>query len=374
MIYFDNAATTFPKPQSVYKAVNDALRLYGGNPGRSGHYLAREASSIIYRCREGISELLGGSPEGVVLTLNATSALNIAMSVLRKKRGRILISSFEHNAVYRRAYAMGNFSVFDARGSDDEVMRSFISSCDRDIGLVVCVHSSNLCAKTLPITRIGAYCRIRGIPFIVDASQSLGREVVSISDSCADAICGPSHKGLYGIQGCGFIQFSDKRIADAGNIRTFFHGGNGVDSLERKMPDFLPERLEAGTLPTPAAASLCSGIDFVKNVGIDEIGHKEATLGKKLTEGLSVIKNAEIYGREYGYGGNVLFNIGEADPEAVSDYLDSEGICVRGGYHCCPLGHCSLNTPNGGAVRVSFSAFNTDDEVDKLLCLLNKHK
>ena len=140
------------------------------------------------------------------------------------------------------------------------------------------------------------------------------------------------------------------------------------------MPDFLPERLEAGTLPTPAAASLCSGINFVKNIGIDEIAQKEATLGKKLIDGLSVIKNAEIYGREYGYGGNVLFNMGEADPEAVSSYLDFEGICVRGRYHCCPLGHRSLNTPNGGAVRVSFSVFNTEDEVDSLLYLLNKYK
>jgi selenocysteine lyase/cysteine desulfurase len=317
---------------------------------------------------------LGGSPEGVVLTLNATAAINVAMSVLRKNGGRILISSFEHNAVYRRAAAMGNFSIFDASGEDDDVMRSFVTSCGRDVGLVVCLHQSNICSKKLPVNKIGAYCKKRGIPFVVDASQSLGREALSISECHADAICGPSHKGLYGIQGCGFIQFSDERITDANRIRTFFHGGNGVDSLETKMPDFLPERLEAGTLPTPAAASLYAGIEFVLNEGVENIAYKESILGRNLTEGLSVIKNAIMYGSEYGYGGTVLFNIGEADSETLSDYLDQSGFCVRGGYHCAPLGHRMLKTPIGGAVRVSFSVFNTENEVDRLLYVLNKYK
>ena len=374
MIYFDNAATTFPKPKSVYKAVNDAIYLYGGNPGRSGHYLSRQASSIIYNCREKVAEILRGSPEGVVLTLNATSAINIAMSVLRKNGGRVLISSFEHNSVYRRAAAMGNFSVFDASGSDDEIMRSFTSLCGRDVGLVTCVHQSNICAKKLPINRIGAYCKKRGIPFVVDASQSLGREELTISECGADAVCGPSHKGLYGVQGCGFIQFSDRRIADTSGIKTFFHGGNGVDSLESKMPDYLPERLEAGTLPTPAAASLGAGIDYVLNEGIDNIAYRESLLSKKLTEGLSVIKNSVVYGDKYGYGGTVLFNITSSDPENVSEYLDDNDIYVRSGYHCCPLGHRSLKTPDGGAVRVSFSAFNTESEVDRLLYVLSKYK
>ena len=374
MIYFDNAATTFPKPQSVYKAVNDAMCLYGGNPGRSGHYYSREASRLIYKCRESIAGLLDGQPEAVVLTMNATSAINTAMSVLRKSRGRVLISSFEHNAVYRHAVAMGNYSVFDARGSDDDVCKSLLSSLDRNVGLVVCVHSSNICSKKLPVNRIGAICKKRGIPFIIDASQGLGKGCISISESGADAICGPSHKGLYGIQGCGFIQFSNKYIDNAVLLRTFFHGGNGVDSLSGKMPDFLPERLEAGTLPTPAAASLNAGIDSVLSIGIDEIFSKECQLGKELTEGLSVINGAKVYGKEYGYGGVVLFNIGSHSSEAVAEYLDDNGICVRGGYHCCPLGHRSLNTPDGGAVRVSFSHFNSIGEVDKLLLLLSRYK
>lgn len=373
MIYFDNAATTFQKPQSVYKAVNDAICLYGGNPGRSGHFLSREASGIIYRCRERIAELLGGKPEAAVLTSNATSAINMAMSVLRKSRGKVLISSFEHNAVYRHAVAMGNYLIFDASGTDDDIMRSFASLCKRDIGLVACIHASNICSKVLPVSRIGAYCKRMGIPFVVDASQSVGREKLSINDCCADAICGPSHKGLYGIQGGGFIQFADKYVENAGVLKTFFHGGNGVNSLEQKMPDFLPERLEAGTLPTPAAASLAAGIEFVTNMGIEEIAYKEVTLSKKLTEGLSVMSNAVVYGSEYGYGGIVLFNIGNADSETIANYLDSNGICVRGGYHCCPLGHRSLNTLNSGAVRVSFSVFNTENEVDKLLTVLNKY-
>lgn len=370
MIYLDNAATTFPKPRRVIEEFIRAVRLYGGNPGRSSHYLSRQAARIVYETREEIASLFGGQPENVVFTLNATYALNIAINSLRKKNGLVLISNFEHNAVLRPVAYGGEYEVFDASGSDDEVVCAFTSALSFKPSLVVCNHASNLCGKVLPVERIGKICHENGIPFIIDASQSAGRRSLSLRDTYADAICAPGHKGLYGTQGSGFVIFADKYRGDASVLSPFVHGGNGVNSLEPFMPDFLPERFEGGTLPTPAIAALCAGIKEVKRITIQNIEYLENALGRRLIEGLSVINGVTVYGN-YG-GGTVLFNVDGASSETLAHQLDENGICVRAGYHCCPLGHLTLKTPQGGAVRVSVSVYNTRYDVDRLLTVLNK--
>ncbi|MBE6581974.1 MAG: aminotransferase class V-fold PLP-dependent enzyme [Ruminococcaceae bacterium] len=370
MIYLDNAATTFPKPRSVSVAYNNAVRLYGGNPGRSSHYLSRQAARIVYETREEIASLFDGQPENVVFTLNATYALNIAINALRKKNGLVLISNFEHNAVLRPVAYGGEYEVFDASGSDDEVITAFTSALAFKPSLVVCNHISNLCGKVLPVERIGKICHDNGIPFIIDASQSAGRRNLSLRDTYADAICAPGHKGLYGTQGSGFAIFADKYRETASELLPFVHGGNGVNSLEPFMPDFLPERFEGGTLPTPAIAALCAGIKEVKRITVPNIEYLENALGRRLIEGLSVIKGITVYGN-YG-GGTVLFNLDGRSSESVAHQLDENGICVRAGYHCCPLGHRTLNTPQGGAVRASVSVFNTKYDIDRLLTVLSK--
>ncbi len=371
MIYLDNAATSFPKPKSVINEYNRAVRIYGGNPGRSSHYLSREAARIVYQCREEIASLFGGLPENVVFTLNATYALNIAINALRKKGGTALISSFEHNAVLRSIFAGGPYEVFDASGSDDETLRSFTAALGCKPTLVVCNHVSNLCGKTLPVERIGRICKDYGIPFIIDASQSAGHRRISLGDTFADAICAPGHKGLYGTQGSGFIIFADKYRDSGERLAPFVYGGNGVNSLEESMPDFLPERFEGGTLPTPSLAALCAGIMEIKRITLPNIEYVENSLGRRLINGLSVIKDAVIYGGEYG-GGTVLFNMKGIPPERLASMLDENGICVRAGYHCCPLGHKSLSVPDGGAVRASISVFNSRYDIDRLLSVLNK--
>ncbi len=370
MIYLDNAATTFPKPKSVMAAVHDTIRLYGGNPGRSSHYLSRRAAGIVYETREEIASLFGGQPENVVFTLNATYALNIAINALRKKGGLVLISNFEHNAVLRPVAAGGEYEVFDASGSDDEVISAFTSALSFKPSLVVCNHISNLCGKILPVERIGRICYDNGIPFIIDASQSAGRRSVSLRDTFADAVCAPGHKGLYGTQGSGFVIFADKYRDSASGLFPFVHGGNGVNSLEPFMPDFLPERYEGGTLPTPAIAALGAGIKEVKRIGLQNIEYVENALGRRLTEGLKEIEGVTVYG-DYG-GGTVLFNVDGVQSEAVAHQLDRNGIFVRAGYHCCPLGHSTLKTPQGGAVRASFSVYNTKYDIDRLLLSLYK--
>ena len=366
MIYLDNAATTYPKPESVYRAAERCVREEGGNPGRSSHLLSRRAAMAIYSCREAVAELFGGLPEHVVFTVNATYALNLAIRALARPRSQILISGIEHNAVLRPVAALPSceYDVFDARGGDEAVLRSFLGKLTKSTSLVVCNHVSNLCGLTMPIDRIGAVCRQRGIPFVVDASQSAGRLPITLDGCHADAICAPGHKGLYGIQGSGFVIFADRYRERGGALRVFLAGGNGVDSLVTAMPDFLPERFEAGTLPTPAIASLEAGIREVLRRGVRRIGAYEEALGDRLRKGLATIRGVTLYGAETG-GGTVLFNAGSLPSEQVGEWLDEKGICVRSGFHCCPLGHRTLATPPHGAVRASVSMFTGEGEIDE---------
>jgi len=219
---------------------------------------------------------------------------------------------------------------------------------------------------TMPVEMIGAICQKRGIAFVVDASQSAGRLPLSLKGCHADAICAPGHKGLYGLQGSGFAIFADRYRESAGSLRTILAGGNGVDSLVTAMPDFLPERLEAGTLPTPAIASLEAGIREVLRRGVANIGAQEEALVRRLRDGLAAINGITLYGAETG-GGTVLFNVGDLPSERVGEMLDQRGICVRSGFHCCPLGHRTLGTPRHGAVRASVSMFTREREIDETI-------
>lgn len=367
MIYLDNAATTFPKPEAIYRAADRCARRHGGNPGRGSHKLAVAAAKEIFACREAVAGLFSGDPENVVLTLNATYALNLAIRSLYRSGGEIVISGIEHNAVLRPVAATGaEYRVFDPSGGDAEAVSSFLSCLTPRTSLCVCNHVSNICGLTLPADRIGRICRERGIKFIIDASQSAGMKELDIGKCYADAICAPGHKGLFGIQGSGFVLFAHGYSGTAEELREFVYGGNGVNSLDTIMPDFLPERFEAGTLPAPAAASLSAGIRWVTSRGISGIGEYEEFLGERLKNGLQNLRGVTVYGAEYR-GGTVLFNIDGITSERVGEMLDKSGICVRCGYHCCPLGHRLLGTADGGAVRASFSALSTVRDADALL-------
>ncbi len=375
MIYLDNAATTFPKPEAVYREAELCARRWCGNPGRSSHKLSVASARAIYSCREEIAELFGGKPENVVFTLNATYALNLAINALYRPGGEILISGIEHNAVLRPVAALKDcrYSIFDAVGGDDAVMKSLTDHLTAKTSLVVCNHVSNICGITLPVEKIGALCERRGIRFIIDASQSAGIKKLDINRCRADVICAPGHKGLYGLQGSGFALFSGKCGDVAANLPEFIFGGNGVNSLESVMPDFLPERFEAGTLPTPAIAGLKEGIAEVKKIGVGVIDEYESELAGKLRDMLMNTPGVTVYARECT-GGTVLFNLNDVPSERVSEMLDREGICVRSGFHCCPLAHKQLETGKNGAVRASFSIFNRMKEVSAFVSALGKIK
>ncbi len=370
LIYFDNAATGYPKPHSVKKAVLRAFDDYGGNPGRSGHALSSAASKAVYRCREEVCKLIGyDAPERVVFTLNATHALNIAIKGIAEPNSHIIISNLEHNSVYRPVYSLSSdssnhiaFSVFDAvSNNDDAVIESFISAIREDTKLAVVTHSSNICGKILPIKQIADECHKRGIKIIVDASQTMGHIDILFDEINADVICTAGHKGLYGPPGTGFAVFAKDT-----DPKAIIEGGNGLVSSLPVMGNYLPEKLEAGTVNTTGICGLCESIRFIREKGINSIAENCALIDRFVCEELSRL-GANVYSKFSVKTPITLFNIPGLSADRVVEYLDNNGICVRGGIHCAPLAHKALFTGKNGAVRVSYGYANTMNEAYRFI-------
>ena len=298
-VYLDNAATTYPKPREVYDTVKDCLLNKGGNAGRGAHPLAMAAAEEIYLCRKQAASLFGARTQNVIFTLNTTYALNMVIKGVLKAGDHALCSDLEHNSVYRPLCRLKDdgiidFDVFNTFPNlDYSTPDMIISAIDKLIRpntrLLVCTHASNVCPITLPIREIGAYCRERGIFFAVDGAQSAGIYPVDVAEMHIDALCLPSHKGLYGPQGGGMIILGE-------NIRlsTLIEGGNGVDSLLGTMSDEPPERYECGTLPTHVIAGLRRGLEFVGSVGIDNISAHEQGLCARAKAGLISLPHIKV--------------------------------------------------------------------------------
>lgn len=374
MIYLDNAATTFPKPRVVVDAVSECLSDYCGNPGRAGHALSVRAAEAVYSCREAVASFFGSdAPENVVFSENATGALNLALHGMLRRGDHVLISGIEHNAVLRPVHAMlgegVTYSVYPASPDPDEVMRGLEKRLRPNTRLVVACHASNICGIVLPLTEIGAFCEKHRLRFVVDASQSAGKIPVDIEKSGADAICAPGHKGLYGPPGVGFVLFGERYRGENGKkLRPLLSGGSGSRSKEAEMPPFLPDRLEAGTLPLPAIAGLEAGIRAVTSIGPERLAEYEGELAEKSAVGLSDIPGVRVWLPDLvRNNGIVLFTADGIPPEEAARRLDEKGICVRAGYHCAPLAHGTVGTTEGGAVRASFSMYNTERDVSALV-------
>ncbi len=380
-IYLDNAATSFPKPERVYKEVDNCLRTYCGNPGRSAHRLAMESSEKIYECRERLASFFSvRSPERIIFTQNTTYALNMAIKGLTNRGDHILISDMEHNSVYRPVAALekigyADYSVFktvsDGRPlSPDEIRHSILSLIrPGQTKLLICAHVPNVSSAVRPIELIGDICRRNGIIFILDAAQSAGHIRIDMKQANVDILCAPGHKGLFGIQGCGFMILSE----DCPKLSTLIEGGNGLNSLEADMPEMLPERLEAGTLPTPSIAALSEGVKFLSELSPKEINRHEIMLYNRLTNALTSpgIK-ATVY-TPSAAGSVLLFNVRGRSSDEIGHILSKNGICVRSGYHCSALGHKTLGTVADGAVRVSFGFFNKPSDIDHLYRVLSEY-
>lgn len=375
MIYFDNAATTFPKPDCVNDGIINCMRNYCGNPGRSSHTLSIASAMKIYECRCEIALLFGSDyPENVVFTYNATYALNTAIKGLVKPGSHVLISDLEHNSVFRPVHGLSEsgiitYDVFPSHNGDKEKIISGISSLIKEnTSALICTHASNICGIILPIAEIGMLCRSRGITFIVDAAQSAGLHDINIERMNIDVLCAPGHKALYGPQGTGFL-LSHNGV----RFGTFIEGGSGINSLDPEMPDQLPERLEAGTLATPCIAGLCEGIKYIRKIGLDNIREKEISLTKRAAEVLGNIKGLVLYAPDHLQTGTLSFNIEGFKASDIASMLDEKNICVRSGFHCSPLAHTALKTGDEGAVRISFGLFNKADEIDGLYHILKNY-
>ena len=362
MIYFDSAATTFQKPDEVAEAAFHAIRELS-SPGRGGYLAASKAAQTAFDCRMELQELFdASSPEQVVFTMNATHALNIAIKSLVPPGGRVIISGYEHNAVTRPLVAL-NAKIIVAEVplfSPQETVAAFEKEIYAGASAVVCSHVSNVFGCAQPVDAIGALCKKRGIPLIIDASQSAGVLPLSMEESGAAFIAMPGHKGLYGPQGTGVLVCRENVP-----VIPLLEGGTGSRSADALMPEFLPDRLEAGTHNIPGIAGLLAGIRFVKKKGVEKICTEERVLAAVAAEGLRQIPGTEVFAQEglFAQTGVLSFRHTGIDSEVLGEKLAEKGIAVRSGLHCAPLAHKTAGTFETGTVRLSFSAFNTMEEV-----------
>ena len=366
MIYFDSAATTMQKPPQVRRAVASAMKRLA-SPGRGGYGPAMRAAEEVYRCRTLAADLFGAEPEQVVFTMNATHGLNLAVKSLVSPGGRAVISGFEHNSVVRPLHHLGAELVVAGRKLFDpeDTLEAFSRAITKDTQAVVCTHVSNVFGYILPAAEIAALCRARGVPFVLDASQSAGVLPVSLRELGAAFIALPGHKGLYGPPGTGLLLCGRKP-------RTLLEGGSGSVSKSPEMPDFLPDLAEAGTQNTAGICGLAEGLRFVAERGPERLLRHECALRKTLSAGLAALPGTRIFEGGESQTGVLSFLCGDEDCERTAERLAAQGVCVRAGLHCAPCAHESAKTLETGTVRVSFSAFSTEKEVLRFLRVLKK--
>ena len=367
MIYLDNAATSFPKPNCVVKEVSECIRRYCGNPGRGSHQMALAAADKIFDTRVLISEFFGYRKcENVVFTPNATHALNLVIKGTVTKRSHCIISDLEHNSVLRPLYKCmkkfgGDISHFN---SDLPVTEAITPLIRDDTAFIISTLCSNVTGKTVDINELSRVAKEHDLKLIIDASQYTGHRRLDLSNVYFSALCSAGHKSLFGIQGSAFAIINDPDIMD-----TLCEGGSGVDSFSEEMPVLLPERYEAGTLSTPAIASLYAGISFLNQSGIDNVERNLNRITELTRSELSDIAGVTLYGAENGI---ISFNLKNYNSSYVSDVLNQYGFATRSGFHCAPLIHEKLGTTERGAVRISVSYFNTEQEIYRLTEALKK--
>lgn len=369
MIYLDNGATTYPKPQSVVNAVDFAMKNYSFNPGRGGYEAAGKVAEMIFECRSKLGEMFGCPADRVVFTSNCTAALNICIKGLFKPGDHLICSSLEHNAVMRPLNTLRKQgAVIDVAevifGDPDATARSFERLIRPNTRGIICTHASNVIGTVLPVKAIGRICRERGILFIVDAAQTAGMLPINMEEMGIDYLCIAGHKGLYAPLSIGAL------LCRGECPIPLIEGGTGNNSVMLTQPDELPERLESGTLPVPLIAGLSAGVSFVNRRGRDKIYESELSLIRRIYRGLSGMPSVNLYAPEPKAGMCVpvlSFNIAGMNSGEVGEILARNGIAVRTGLHCAPTAHKHIGTLDIGTVRIVPSAFTKESDIDRLL-------
>jgi cysteine desulfurase family protein len=375
MYYFDNGATTFPKPQEVYEEIYKAMTEYGANPGRSGHDLALRASRGIYETREVVAKLFSvKNPMNIVFTYNCTESLNIAIKGLLKPGDHVITTSMEHNSVLRpikhlESIGVENTIVWahkDGQIDPDEIRNAI----KRNTKLIVTTHVSNLTGTIMPVKEIGIIAREHGIAYLLDAAQSAGVYPINAEELGVHMIAFPGHKGLLGPQGTGGLYIREELQIDQ-----FIQGGTGSASYSLNQPEEMPDKFESGTPNSPGIIGLGKGIEYINKRGIDNIRNHEEELTSYFIQEVARIDGIRLYGPldTSKQGAVVALNIRDLDSSEVSFVLNEEfGIYVRPGLHCAPLAHETIGTMEQGAVRFSFGPFNTQEELDYAVRALHR--
>lgn len=357
MTYLDNGATSFHKPETVRLAMLTAME-HCANPGRGGYGAAMAATKTVYRCRETAASLFDCQPEQVVFTANCTHGLNIAIRSLVKPGDRVVISGFEHNAVTRVLHAIGAKVTVAGRRLFDwqDTLAEFEAALKSGVDAAVFTHVSNVFGYILPVVQMAALCRGYGVPFVMDAAQSAGILHISLQRLGANYIAMPGHKGLLGPQGTGLLL--------CGSVpEPYLFGGTGSDSVNQKMPEDLPERVEAGTLNVPGIAGLNAGLQYLQNMGIETVFRRERQAAALCAR---ILRKAgwQVFTGQH-QAGTVSF-VPDRDCEELAQLLGERGVAVRAGLHCAPLAHESAGTLQTGTVRVSFGHDASLRQVDAL--------
>ena len=373
MIYFDNSATSWPKPPGVKAAMVGFLDEIGANPGRSGHSRSIEAARTLYDAREALAGLFNvRDPLRVVFTLNATDALNLALKGLLRPRDHVITSSIEHNSVMRplRDLERGGIVLTIVPCSEE----GFLDPSDVEkrirprTRLIALSHASNVIGTLLPIREVGQITRRDGLFFLVDAAQTAGACPIDIERDGIDLLAFTGHKSLYGPQGTGGLVIGE-RVREKEMI-PLRQGGTGSRSEFEDQPDFLPDRFESGTPNGVGIAGLLAGLQFIKEKGIENLRRQETELIKILTDGLRKVPGVKLYGPRNGADriATISFAMEGLSPSEIALRLDREfGILCRPGLHCSPSAHRTIRTFPEGTVRFSLGAFNTPEEIETAL-------
>ena len=369
MIYFDNAATSWPKPPCVAEAMARFLAEVGANPGRAGHRLAVEAARLVYGAREAVAELFHApDPLRVVFGANATEALNLALLGLLRPGDHVVTSSVEHNSVMRPLRALEAQGVAvtvvpcSAAGElDPEALEAALVPATR---MIVLTHASNVCGTLLPVAEVGGLARRRGLLFLLDAAQTAGAVPIDVEAQAIDLLAFSGHKSLCGPMGTGGLVIGER--VDVTALTPLKYGGTGSRSEREEQPEFLPDRCESGTPNAVGLAGLAAAVRWVQERGVERVRDHERGLTAELLAGLSAIPGALVYGP--GDAGRqtatVSFNVAGLAPSEVGLRLDEEhGVLCRVGLHCSPAAHRTLGTFPGGTVRFGLGVFNTSAEV-----------
>jgi cysteine desulfurase/selenocysteine lyase len=371
VVYLDNAATSWPKPECVHEAVLAYMRDVGASPGRSGHRLSSEAERLRLDAREAVAELVGiADPMRVIFTLNATEALNLVIHGLLPPGTHAVSTSMEHNSVLRPLRALeelgAEVSIVPC-GPDGGLEPTAVEEAVRpETRLIIVNHASNVCGTFLPVREIGGVARARGIPFLVDAAQTAGSVRIDLRADNIDLLVFTGHKSLLGPSGTGGLVFGER--FDVSLLPPLVSGGTGSGSEHENQPDFLPDKYESGTPNTAGIAGLAAGVRYLLGRGVEEVREHERALTERLIEGLSRLPGVRVLGmgdaaRQVAV---VAFTVEGVSPSEVARELDERfGIMCRPGLHCAPRAHRTLGTFPEGAVRFAPGPFTRPEEIER---------